>query len=200
VTLGLTLGVLSADRPNGVLDHASMALAVFGVSLPTFVTGSLLILVFSISLGWLPVGGWGRPSNIILPAITLSMPFTAYIARLTRSAMLDELRGDYIRTARAKGLSRGEVLFSHAFRVAVLPVLGYIGPAAASILVGSFVVEKLFAAPGVGRYFVEAVLRRDYPLIIATVLVYSVMLVGFNLLADVAVLLADPRIARRGVS
>ena len=153
-------------------------------------------LALAVVLPIFPVGGWGRLEQMILPALALSLPFTAYIARLMRAGMLDVLGSDYIRTARAKGLAEREVVYKHAFKPAFLPVLSFLGPAAASILTGSFVIEQLFAIPGIGRHFVLSVLHRDQPLIIGTVLLYAVLLVTFNLVVDVAYLFVDPRISR----
>ncbi len=196
VLAGVNLGLWAAARQNGLADHLTSAVAVLGVSQPTFVTGSILILLLGMMLPIFPVGGWGSIGQLILPAATLSLPFTAYIARLMRAGVLDVLGADYIRTARAKGLAEGKVVYRHAFKLAFLPVLSFLGPATASILTGSFVVERLFAIPGIGQHFVNSVLNRDQPLIVATVLVYAVLLVTFNLVVDVAYVFVDPRISR----
>lgn len=195
---GVHLGVWAAARQNRTADHLSMGLAVVGVSVPPFVTGALLIMLLAIVIPIFPVGGWGRVSQMVLPAVTLSLPFAAYIARLMRAGMLDVLGSDYIRTARAKGLSERKVIYHHAFKLAFLPVLSFLGPATAAILTGSFVVEKLFAIPGIGQHFTNSVLSRDRQLILATVLVYAALLVTFNLLVDLAYLVVDPRIRREG--
>ncbi len=194
LTGGTVVGIVSAARRNTWLDYASVALAMVGVSLPPFVIGAALLFVFSLWLGVLPVGGWGQVRQVVLPAVTLSLPFMAYIARLTRAGMLDVIDQDYIRTARAKGVSRSRVLLAHAFKNAFLPVLSYLGPAAAAILTGSFVVEKIFTVPGMGTHIVESVSNRDQTVVLATVLVYSAFLVLFNLLVDIAYGFIDPRI------
>jgi oligopeptide transport system permease protein len=196
VLIGVQLGVRAAVRQNQLADHLAMAVSVAGVSLPPFVTGSLLILALALAVPVFPVGGWGSLSQLVLPAVTLSLPFAAYIARLMRAGMLDVLGADYIRTARAKGLTEGGVVYGHAFKLAFLPVLSFLGPAGAAILTGSFVVEKLFAIPGMGQHFTNSVLHRDYPLILATVVAYAVLLVTFNLFVDLSYLVVDPRIRR----
>ncbi|MAC19032.1 MAG: hypothetical protein CMJ23_05010 [Phycisphaerae bacterium] len=194
LAIGLVAGVIGGLRPNTWLDAGSQALAVVGISLPSFVIGSLLLAVFAVRLGWLPIGGWGGFSHLVLPAFALSLPFAAYIARLTRFGMIDEMRKDYIRTARAKGLPEHRVAFGHALRNAFLPVLSYLGPATAIAMTGSFVVEKVFAVPGIGRHFVDAVLAKDVTLIMGVVLVYSTLLVLFNLAVDALYGWIDPRI------
>ena len=194
VVAGTAAGVVSAARPRSLADYSAMAGALVGVSQPSFVIAALLLAVFSFWLRWLPVGGWGRPSQLILPALALAALPAAYIARLVRAGMLEVLSADFIRTARAKGLRERTVLLDHALRNAWLPVLGYLGPAAAAVFTGSFVVEKIFAIPGVGQHFVDSALHRDHPLILATVLLYAVLLVAFNLLVDIAYAWFDPRI------
>ena len=194
VVVGTAAGVLSAARPRSAADYTAMAGAMIGISQPSFVLATVLLAVFSVALGWLPVGGWGRPSQMILPALALAALPAAYIARLVRTGMLEVLSADFIRTARAKGLSERQVLLGHALPTAWLPVLGYLGPAAAGIFTGSFVVEKVFAIPGVGQHFVDSALHRDHPMILATVLLYAVLLVVFNLLVDIGYAWLDPRI------
>jgi oligopeptide transport system permease protein len=169
-------------------------IALIGISLPSFVVGTVLLVVFSVWLRVLPIGGWGGVSHLILPAITLSLPFAAYIARLTRFGMIEQLSADYIRTARAKGLPESQVILKHALKNAFLPVLSYLGPAAAAAMTGSFVVEKVFAVPGIGQHFVDAVLSKDLTLIMGVVLTYSTMLILFNLIVDVLYGWIDPRI------
>lgn len=195
LVLGITAGVIGGLRPNTFLDAGTQALAVIGISLPTFVIGSFLLILLAVKIPIFPVGGWGKLSNVILPAFALSLPFAAYIARLTRFGMIDEMRKDYIRTARAKGLPERRVAMGHALRNAFLPVLSFLGPAAAVAMTGSFVVEKVFAVPGIGRHFVEGVLGKDITLIMGVVLVYSTMLILFNLLVDVLYRWIDPRIS-----
>jgi oligopeptide transport system permease protein len=192
--LGLAAGILGALRPGSPLDAGALAVALIGVSLPAFVTGSLLLVLFAGLLHWLPVGGWGSPAHFILPALTLGAAPAAYIARLVRLGLADVMSSDFIRTARAKGAGPYRVLFRHALKVAFLPVLSFLGPAAAAALTGSFVVEQVFSIPGLGEYFVAAVLNKDQFLILGVVLVYSTLLVVFNLAVDVAYALVDPRI------
>ncbi len=192
--LGTVSGVIGALRPGGLTDLSSLGVALVGISLPNFVTGSVLLAVFAGLLQWFPVGGWGSPSHLILPAITLGIMPAAYIARLVRLGLADIMSSDYIRTARAKGLSRHKALFEHALKVAYLPVLSFMGPAAASVMTGSFVVEKLFSIPGMGEHFVNSVINGDRFLILGVVLTYSTMLITFNLIVDVAYAWIDPRI------
>lgn len=194
ILIGITAGVVSAVQRGRWLDHLSLGLALIGISLPTFVVGSVLLIVVGLWLRAVPVGGWGRPAQAILPALTLALPYAAYIARLTRSALLDTYHDDYIRTARAKGLSEWRVLFDHALRNALLPVLSYLGPAAAAIFTGSFVVEKIFSIPGMGTHVVESINNRDQTLILATVMVYSFLLCSLNLIVDILYGWVDPRI------
>ncbi len=192
--LGTLAGVAGALRPGSTLDHASLGLTLLGISLPNFVTGTILLVIFAGLLRWLPVGGWNSPRDMILPAITLGLAPAAYIARLIRLGLADIMASDYLRTARAKGLSPRKALFKHALKVAYLPVLSFLGPAAASVMTGSFVVEKVFNIPGLGEYFVNSVLTKDQFLILGIVLVYATMLIVFNLVVDVAYAWLDPRI------
>jgi oligopeptide transport system permease protein len=194
--VGVTAGTLAALKQNSRLDYASMALAMLGISLPNFVLGPILVLVFSLSLFWLPPSRWnGFPSfNLLLPVITLSAVYMAYIARLTRSGMLEVLRADYIRTARAKGLSEKAVVIRHALRGGLMPVISYTGPALAFLIAGTVVVERIFVYPGLGTYFLNACLNRDEPLIIGIVAFISIAVLLFNLLVDIAYGFLDPRI------
>jgi len=194
VLVGVPVGVLSAVKRNSWLDMGALALVLIGISLPTFVTGTALLLLFAVKLQWLPVGGWGTLAQIPLPALTLSLPFMAYIARLTRLGMLDVLGSDYIRTAYAKGGARRKVIWKHALKNAFLPVLSFIGPALAAAMTGSFVIERLFNIPGLGQHFVNSVLNLDRGLIMGTVLVYSALLVVMNLAVDVCYAFVDPRV------
>jgi oligopeptide transport system permease protein len=194
LVVGVGAGVVGAVRPGGIWDALTLALALVGVSLPTFVVGTALLAVFSLALGWAPVGGWGSPRDLVLPAVTLSLPYAAYIARLTRVGMTEALQSDYVRTARAKGLPERAVVLHHALRNALVPTLGYLGPACAGAMTGSFVVETVFSVPGMGQHFVSAVQNKDLFLLMGVVLVYAVGLVLFNLAADVLVRLADPRV------
>ena len=195
VLVGVPVGVVSAVRRDGWLDLGSLGFVLLGISLPTFVTGSALLTVFAVYLKVVPIGGWGRISQLLLPAVTLSLPFMAYIARLTRIGMLDVLGSDFIRTAVAKGLDRRTVIWRHAFRVAFLPVLSFLGPATAQAMTGSFVVEKVFSVPGLGTHFVDAALNLDRGLIMSCVLVYSAILIVFNLAVDLLYGWVDPRIS-----
>lgn len=194
--LGVTVGTIAALKQNSRWDYASMALAMLGISIPNFVLGPILVLVFSLSLYWLPPSRWnGFPSkNLILPAITLSAIYMAYIARLTRAGMLEVLRSDYIRTARSKGLSETQVVFRHALRGGLMPVVSFTGPALALLLTGTVVVERIFALPGLGNYFIQASLNRDEPLIIGIVAFIAITLLTMNLLVDIAYAYLDPRI------
>lgn len=196
LAVGITTGTLAALRQNSWIDYASMALAMLGISIPNFVLGPLLALVFALTLFWLPPALWdGFPSrSIVLPALTLSALYIAYIARLTRSGMLEVLRSDYIRTARAKGLSERQVVFRHALRGGLLPVVSFSGPALAFLITGTVVVERVFALPGLGNYFINACFNRDEPLIIGIVAFIAIAVLGFNLLVDISYGLIDPRI------
>lgn len=192
--IGITAGVIGGVKPGSAKDFLTLLVALIGISLPSFVIGTALLVVFGVWLKLVPIGGWGSISHIILPAITLALPFAAYIARLTRFGMIEELGSDYVRTARAKGVPQRAVVLKHALKNAFLPVLSYLGPAAAMAMTGSFVVEKVFAVPGVGTHFVHAVLSKDLTLIMGVVLVYSTMLIMFNLIVDVLYRWVDPRI------
>lgn len=194
IVLGVGAGVIGAARPGSLADTLTLAVALVGISLPSFVVGSLLLLVFGVWLAWFPIGGWGGLAQLPLPAITLALPFAAYIARLTRMGMVESLSADFIRTARAKGLHEARVLLRHALRNALLPVVSYLGPATALAMTGSFVVERVFFIPGIGQHFVNAVQNKDLFLIIGVVLVFSTMLVLFNLVVDVLYRWIDPRI------
>ncbi|HVF55032.1 MAG TPA: ABC transporter permease subunit [Pyrinomonadaceae bacterium] len=196
LVVGLSAGMIAALKQNSRWDYSSMALAMLGISLPNFVLGPLLVLIFSLSLYWLPPARWGNfPSvNLILPVLTLSAVYMAYIARLTRSGMLEVLRADYVRTARAKGLSEPAVLRRHVFRGGILPVVSFTGPALAFLVTGTVVVERIFALPGLGNYFINANFSRDEPLIIGIVAFISILILVFNLLVDIAYAFIDPRI------
>jgi oligopeptide transport system permease protein len=195
VVVGVPVGVLSAVKRNSWFDVTSLAFVLLGISLPTFVTGSALLTVFAVYLHIAPVGGWGTLAHLPLPAITLSLPFIAYIARLTRIGMLDVLGSEFVRTALAKGASPRTVVWKHALKVAFLPVLSFLGPATAQAMTGSFVVEKVFGVPGMGQHFVNAALNLDAGLIMSAVLVFSALLVVLNLVIDVLYAWLDPRIS-----
>ncbi len=194
--LGTTLGTVAALKQNSKFDYAAMGVSMLGISMPNFVLGPLLVLVFSLSLYWLPPARWGGlfSRNTILPVLTLSAIYTAYIARLTRAGMLEVLRSDYIRTARAKGLTERQVVLRHALRGGLLPVVSFTGPALALLISGTVVVERIFALPGLGTYFINANLNRDEPLILGIVAFVSVLVLVFNLLVDIAYGFIDPRI------
>ena len=195
LVVGGMLGVTAALRRNAAADYLVMGLATLGISVPTFVTAPLFQIVFGLSLAWLPVGGWndGALRNTILPVLTLALPQIAVIARMTRAAMIETLRTNDIRTLRAQGLSPATVVL-HALRSAILPVVSYIGPAAAQLLTGSLVVETIFGLPGVGRYFIEGALNRDYTLVMGTVVMIAVFVLVFNIMVDFVYALLDPRV------
>jgi len=192
--VGITTGSIAALKQNSKTDYASMALAMLGISVPNFVLGPVLVLLFSLTLYWLPPSRWGGLPNLILPVLTLSAIYMAYIARLTRAGMLEVLRSDYIRTARAKGLTERAVVMRHAMRGGLMPVVSYTGPALAFLLTGTVVVERIFALPGLGNYFIQASLNRDEPLIIGIVSFIAIALLMMNLLVDVVYAYLDPRV------
>ena len=192
--VGVVAGIVGALHPRSWLDHASMLLALVGVSLPSFVTAAVLLILFAGVLKWVPAAGWGSPQQIILPAIALGLMPAAYIARLVRIGLIDAMGSDHVRTARAKGLSRQQAVLGHALKPALLPVLSFLGPAVAATLTGSFVIEKVFEIPGIGRDFVNAVMNKDQFLILGLVMVYSTMLIVLNLVVDMAYAWFDPRI------
>lgn len=194
ILLGVPIGVLGAVRRHGLADVSTTAMIMTGISLPTFVTGTALLIVVAVKLQLAPVGGWGTLAHLPLPALTLAIPFAAYIARLTRTSMLDTLSSEFVRTALAKGAGRTRVIWRHALPVAILPVLSFLGPATAQAMTGSFVVEKVFGVPGIGQHFVNAALNRDPGLMLGTVLVFSTLLVAFNIVVDLLYRAVDPRI------
>lgn len=193
-TAGVWLGTLAAVRHRTWVDAGAMLGALFLISIPTFVTGPVLILIFALWLGWLPVGGWGSWTSILLPAVTLAGPYIAYIARLMRTSLLEVLHQDYVRTARAKGLSEARVIYKHALKVAILPVVSFLGPLAANLLTGSLVVETIFNIPGAGPFFVNSILNSDVFLLEGVVIVYCTLLVALNLVVDIAYTWLDRRI------
>lgn len=196
LVVGVTFGSIAALKQNSKWDYASMALAMLGISIPNFVVGPILVLIFSLSLYWLPPARWeGLLSrSVILPVLTLSPIYMAYIARLTRAGMLEVLRSDYIRTARSKGLRERDVVIRHALRAGLMPVVSFTGPALAFLLTGTVVVERIFALPGLGNYFIQASLNRDEPLVIGIVAFIAITLLLMNLLVDIAYAYLDPRI------
>lgn len=194
LAVGLTAGTIAALKQNSAFDYASMSLAMLGLSVPNFVLGPILVLVFSFWLYWFPPARWGGISALVLPVITLAAIYAAYIARLTRAGMLEVMRSDYIRTARAKGLDEKKVLLRHALRGGIIPVLSFTGPALAALLAGTVVVERVFVIPGLGNIFIQAVLNRDEPLILGIVAFLSILIMIFNLIVDISYGFIDPRI------
>jgi len=194
LSLGLAIGILAALKQNSAFDYGSMSLAMLGLSVPNFVIGPILVLVFSLWLFIFPPARWGGIQGIILPVITLAGIYTAYIARLTRAGMLEVMRSDYIRTARAKGLDEKTVLLRHAIRGGLIPVVSFTGPALAALLAGTVVVERVFAIPGLGNIFIQSVLNRDEPLTLGIVAFLSILIMVFNLLVDISYAFLDPRI------
>jgi oligopeptide transport system permease protein len=192
--VGITAGVIGAVRQNTVWDHAAMTAALVGISIPSFVLGPMLVLLVSLRCHLLPPAGWGDWRHVILPGLTLGTIYAASIARLTRGGMLEVVRSDFVRTARAKGLSERLVIWRHMLRGGLLPVVSYLGPAIANMLTGSVVVEKIFNVPGIGPYFVDAAFNRDYFLVMGIVILYAGFLLVMNLLVDVVYGLLDPRI------
>ncbi len=193
-TGGVWLGSLAAVRHRTPTDTGAMLAALFLISIPNFVIGPVLVLFFAIRLHWLPVGGWGSWTSLVLPAITLAGPYIAYIARLMRTSMLEVLGQDFVRTARAKGLSESRVIYKHALKIALLPVVSYLGPLAANLLTGSLVIETLFNLPGAGPFFINSILNSDIFLLEGVVIVYCALLVALNLAVDVAYTFLDRRI------
>ncbi len=191
---GIPIGILAAVKQNTGTDHLAMGLALGGVSVPNFVLGPLLVLLFSLTWFVFPPALWQGGTSRVLPVLTLATAYVAYIARLTRAGMLEVLRQDFVRTARAKGLSDRAVIYKHALKLGILPVVSYVGPAAARVLMGSIVVESIFAVPGLGRYLVNAAFNRDYTLVMGEVLFYASFLMMLNLIVDVAYGWLDPRV------
>jgi oligopeptide transport system permease protein len=194
--LGTALGVAAALKQNRWEDYSVMAGAMLGITIPTFVTAPILTLIFGIYAGLLPVGGWngGALRNMILPVTVLALPQIAIVARLMRGSMVEVLRANYIRTARAKGLPVHRIVLGHALRAAALPLVSYLGPALAAVLTGSLVVEQIFGLPGIGRYFVQGALNRDYTLVMGVVICYATLIIFLNFLADIAYGILDPRV------
>ena len=197
---GIPIGIVAAARQNRIPDHLASSVALVGICIPNFLLGPILVMAFSLSLRWLPVAGW--PENfsgeellkLLLPAVTLGAVHVAYVSRLTRAGMLDVLHKDFIRTARAKGLDERTVFLKHVLKNGITPVLSYAGPMAAYIFTGSVVVEKIFNLPGMGQHFVDAALARDDPMVMGAVLIYSCLVIVFNIIVDVGYSLLDPRV------
>ncbi len=192
---GLALGIVAALKQNSAVDYLVMATAMTGITLPNFVVAPLLTLVFGLWLSWLPVGGWGDSwTQAILPIVALTLPEVAAVARLTRGSMIEVLRSNYVRTARAKGLPERITILRHALKAALLPVISYLGPAVAAIITGSIVIEQVFSIPGIGRYFVQASLNRDYTLVMGVTIFYGALIILFNLMVDLVYGLLDPKV------
>jgi|SRR5579875_3494251 len=194
IAIGTTMGIIAAMRPRGILDLFTASFATALVSVPSFVIGAGLIYYLSVKLGWFPAALWGRPEHMVLPTLTLAAGPAAYLARLTRGSMLEVSENPFVRTARAKGLSEIKVVLKHILRNALIPVVTVLGPIAAYLITGSFVVEHIFAIPGMGRFFVFAVSNRDYPLVMGITVVYTVVLVIANFIVDILYVILDPRI------
>lgn len=202
VFFGILLGVFAAVRQNSWVDYSSMSLAVIGISVPSFIMAAVLQYIFAIKLQWFPIATWGSFKHTILPALALAMMPLAYIARLTRSTMLEVLNNDYIKTAKSKGFSERVIVYRHALRNSLLPVISYLGPLTANIITGSFVIEKIFGIPGLGAHFVQSITNRDYTVIMGVTTFYSIILLLAVLLVDIVYGLIDPRIkvsAKEGV-
>ena len=192
--VGVAAGCLAALNQNSRVDYGVMALSMTGISVPNFVMAPLLVLVFAVYLRWLPAGGLGDFQNMVLPVVALALPQIAYLARLTRASMIEVLRSNFIRTARAQGLSTAQIVLRHALKPALLPVVSYLGPATAAVITGSVVIEQIFGVPGLGRFFVTAALNRDYTLVMGVVVFYGVLIVAFNFLVDLAYAWLDPKV------
>jgi oligopeptide transport system permease protein len=199
LTVGAAVGVGAALRRGTFWDYGSMGLAVLGISMPVFVVAPLLILIFAIKLHWLPSGDWvrGSASHLLLPAVSLALPYTAYVARIMRGSTIEVLNSPFIRTARAKGLPLRLIIWRHALRPTLSPLVSFLGPAIAGLLTGSIVIESVFGLPGIGRYFITAALNRDYTLVIGITVLYGALIILFNLLADLCYAWIDPRVRLR---
>jgi oligopeptide transport system permease protein len=194
LVIGLSAGIWAAFRQNSIIDYAVMGVSMIGIAVPNFVVAPVLSLVFGLWLNWVFVGGWDHWSNVILPVIALGLPNVASVARLMRASMIEVLRSNYVRTARAKGLRERITIMRHAIRAAILPVISYLGPAVANIITGSIVIEQIFSIPGIGRHFVLAASNRDYLLVMGVTVFYGVIIITCNLLTDLAYGFLDPRV------
>lgn len=194
--IGVPLGAMAALKQNSKLDYTVMGAAMTGITIPNFVVAPMLSLIFGVYLMWLPVGGWsdGALRNMILPVVSLALPQIAYIARLTRGSMIEVLRSNFVRTARAKGIPELKMICNHALRPALLPVISYLGPATAAIITGSVVIEQIFSIPGIGRYFVQGALNRDFTLVMGVVVFYGTLIILFNLIVDILYGWLDPKV------
>lgn len=195
---GITLGIISALKQNQIHDYLAMVLATVGFSVPSFVIGFFLMYIFSYKLGWFPAAMWGTWKHMVLPTVALAFLPTAVIARLMRSSMVEVLQQDYIKTAKAKGLGEKVIIYRHALRNAIMPVVTYLGPLVAGIFTGSFVIEHIFAIPGLGSWFVKSIQNRDYTIIMGTTVFYSIFLMGMNLIVDLLYVFIDPRVQLTG--
>jgi len=191
---GVALGTISAFRQNSLIDHSAMFISMLGLSIPNMALGPLLLWIFALNLKWLPAATWGTPAHVVLPAITLGTAFMATFARITRASILQVIREEYIQTARAKGVRESLVLLKHCLRNALIPVATVAGPAFAAIMTGSMIVERIFAIPGIGKYYVSSVGNRDYPVVMAMTLVFALAVIVMNLVVDVSYAFLDPRI------
>lgn len=196
IVIGVSCGTIAALKQNSVFDYMVMGVAMTGIAIPNFVMAPLLALIFGVYLSWLPVAGWGGGalSNMVLPVITLALPQIAYVARLTRGSMVETMHSNYIRTARAKGLDERIVVVRHALKGGLLPVVSYLGPATAAVVTGSVVIESIFDVPGIGRYFINGALNRDYPVVMGVVIFYAVLIMVLNLIVDLIYGFLDPRV------
>jgi oligopeptide transport system permease protein len=196
LVVGLTLGTFAALRQNTPGDYLTMGVAMVGITIPTFVVAPLFILLFAVTLRWLPAGDWnnGDLRHVILPIATLALPQIAVVSRLSRGSMLEVLRSNFVRTARAKGLPAFKVMTRHVMRAGLLPLVSYLGPAAAALMTGSLVIERIYGLPGIGRYFVEGAINRDYTVVMGVIIVYAVLILVLNLIADLAYGWLDPKV------
>ena len=194
IGIGLPAGVIAALKQNTMWDYGSMFVAVLGLSIPNLALGPFLIWIFALKLDLLPVATWGTPQHMVLPAFTLGISASAFIARLTRASMLQVLREDYIRTARAKGLGQVSIMIRHALRNGLIPIITYLAPMLAFLITGTFIVENIFAVPGLGRFFITSIGNRDYPVIMGTTLLLGTIIIMANLIVDIAYAYLDPRI------
>ncbi|MCW8194142.1 oligopeptide ABC transporter permease OppB [Proteobacteria bacterium 005FR1] len=196
MVIGGAAGIIAALRQNTATDYGVMSFAMLGISIPNFVVAPLLIMIFAVNLGWLPAGGWndGAFKNTILPIVSLALLQVAFVARIARGAMIEVLRSNYIRTARAKGLPGWQIILKHGIKPAMLPVVSYLGPAAAAVITGSVVIEQIYGIPGLGRHFVQGALNRDYTLVMGVVIFYGFLIIAFNLLVDIIYAWLDPKV------
>lgn len=194
LVLGITAGVMAALKPNTFLDYFASGISILGICVPTFVTGPILVLVFALQLNWFNASGLFEARDYVLPAVALGLAYAAYVSRMTRGGMLEVMNQDYIRTARAKGASEARVVFQHALRGGLLPVVSFLGPAAAGIMTGSFVIESIFQIPGIGRHFVTSVFNRDHTMVIGTSLFFAALLIVLNLVVDILMVWLNPKL------